>query len=82
MKPLGLLLGNISKSEFTPEERLQFKPLILKMLKNVTDPTVRYWYLLSLHRIVQEKNVTMEELEEFNLYEVMLESIKSDKATT
>jgi hypothetical protein len=29
------------------------------MLKAVTDPTVRYWYLLSLHRIVQEKNVTL-----------------------
>jgi len=65
MKPLGLLFGNISKNEFSQEERLGFKSLILLMLKRVKDPTVRYWYLLSLHRIVQEKNVTMAELDSY-----------------
>lgn len=82
MKPLGLLFGNISKSEFTLEQRLGFKSLILRMLKNVTDPTVRYWYLLSLHRIVQEKNISMEDLETYNIYDVMLQSINSSAAST
>jgi hypothetical protein len=75
LKPLGLLVGNVSKSTFTQEERMMFKPNILKMLSVVTDNTVRYWYILSLHRIVEEKNVTLKEMEEFGIYKVLLDSI-------
>lgn len=81
IKALGLLIGNVSKSPFTEEERLNFKPNILKMLSVVTDNTVRYWYILSLHRIVEEKNVTLEEMEAYKIYDVMVESIKQSEAT-
>lgn len=71
-RSLGLLLGAVIKCPFSPEDRRGFKPNVFRMLNTVTDPTVRYWYVVSLCRLVQENNVTPAEMEIHKIYEAML----------
>jgi hypothetical protein len=52
-RSLGLLLGAVIKCGFTHEDRLLFKPNIFRMLETVKDSTVRYWYVVSLYRLVE-----------------------------
>jgi hypothetical protein len=63
VRPLAVLMVNISKFDFSLEERLSLKPMILRALSMSSDSLVRYWYIMCLHRIVKEENISILEME-------------------